>query len=157
MRKFSVSSFMLKLSVGLCVISAFGITAIAQKNEHYNSPLYSPRKYDPSKSSSNGIPKPLRKVGIDQKLNSQIPLDAEFTDSSGKKVRLGKYFGNEKPIVLALVYFECPMLCNEVLNGMTGSLKGLSFNVGKEFDVVAISFDARENGECCRRNSATRR
>ena len=138
---------MLKLSVGLCVISAFGITAIAQKNEHYNSPLYSPRKYDPSKSSSNGIPKPLRKVGIDQKLNSQIPLDAEFTDSSGKKVRLGKYFGNEKPVVLALVYFECPMLCNEVLNGLTGSLKALSFNVGEEFDVVAISFDARENGK----------
>ena len=138
-------SLKLKLFTGLCIFSAFASVAYAQKNEHYNSPLYSPRKYDPSKSTSNGIPAPLKKVGIDQKLNAQLPLNARFKDSSGKEVKLGDYFGRKKPVVLALVYYECPMLCNEVLNGLTGSLKGISFNAGEEFDVVAISFDAREN------------
>lgn len=122
----------------------FGI-APAQKTEHYNSPLYSPRKYDPSQSVTNGIPDALKKVGIEQKLKSQIPLDAVFKDENNKTVKLGNYFGKERPVVLALVYYECPMLCNEVLNGLTGSLKGIGFDAGKEFDVVAISFDAREN------------
>jgi protein SCO1/2 len=87
----------------------------------------------------------LQTVGIDQKLGSQLPLDAEFKDENGNIVKLGSYFNQKKPVILALVYFECPMLCNEVLNGLTGSLKGISFDAGKEFDVVAISFDAREN------------
>jgi protein SCO1 len=147
MRKSSENSAVLKLKlfVGLfiLIISAGGV--FAQKNEHYNSPLYSPKKYDPSRTTSNGIPPALKTVGIEQKLNGQLPLDAKFKDESGKEVRLGDYFGKDKPVVLALVYYECPMLCNEVLNGLTGSLKGISFDVGTEFDVVAISFDAREN------------
>jgi protein SCO1/2 len=118
----------------------------AQKREHYNSPLYSPKTYNPSESGvSNGMPPQLQTVGIDQKLGEQLPLDAEFKDENGNTVKLGSYFNQKKPIILALVYFECPMLCNEVLNGLTGSLKGISFDAGKEFDVVAISFDAREN------------
>ena len=150
MKKSSENSAVLKLklfvSLGLVFILA-GV-AVAQKTEHYNSPLYSPKKYDPSQGTSNGMPKALKKVGIDQKLNAQIPFDAKFTDASGEEVKLGKYFGNDKPVILALVYYECPMLCNEVLNGLTGSLKGItSFNVGKEFDVVAVSFDARENNK----------
>lgn len=117
----------------------------AQKTEHYNSPLYAPRTYDPSQTgTSNGLPPALEKAGIEQKLNAQISLDAVFKDENGREVRLGEYFG-KRPVILALVYYECPMLCNEVLNGLTGSLKGLSFDAGKEFDVVAISFDAREN------------
>ena len=87
----------------------------------------------------------MQKVGIEQKLRSQLPLETEFKDENGKTVKLGKYFSTGRPVILALVYYECPMLCNEVLNGLTGSLKGISFNAGKEFDVVAISFDAREN------------
>ena len=74
-----------------------------------------------------------------------MPLDAKFKDENGQTIKLGEYFGKGKPVVLALVYYECPMLCNEVLNGLTGSLKGISFDAGKEFDVVAISFDTREN------------
>ena len=140
-------SFMLKLFASLCIISSWIVVVHAQKSEHYNSPLYSPRKYDPNQSTSNGIPKTLQKVGIDQKLNAQLPLDAKFTDSSGKEVRLGDYFGKDKPVILALVYYECPMLCNEVLNGLTGSLKGISFDADKDFDVVAISFDAREHNK----------
>ena len=116
----------------------------AQKNEHYNSPLYSPRYYDPSQGTSNGMPDALKTVGIEQRLGESLPLDAEFKNEDGRVVKLGDYFGKGRPVVLALVYYECPMLCNQVLNGLTGSLKGVSFNAGKEFDVVAVSFDAKE-------------
>ncbi len=117
----------------------------AQRVEHYNSPLYSPKTYDPNEAgTSNGLPPALENAGIEQKLGGQVPTDAVFRDENGREVRLGEYFG-KRPVILALVYFECPMLCNEVLNGLTGSLKSLSFDTGKEFDVVAISFDKREN------------
>lgn len=129
------------------VAAAFGICseAVGQKSEHYNSPLYSPKYYDPSQGTSNGLPEALQKVGIEQKLGESLPLDAEFKDEDGKPVKLGDYFAKGRPVVLALVYFECPMLCNQVLNGMTGSMKGISLDAGKDFEVVAISFDAREN------------
>jgi protein SCO1 len=119
--------------------------AAAQKNEHYNSPLYSPRYYDPAVQTSNGLPDALQTVGIDQRLGESLPLDAVFMDESGREVKLGEYFSKGRPVVLALVYYECPMLCNQVLNGLTGSMKGVSLNASKDFDVVAISFDAREN------------
>ena len=121
------------------------VSAYAQKAEHYNSPLYSPRYYDPADSAPNGMPEALQKVGIDQKLGDQLPLDAPVKDESGKDAKLGDYFKSGRPVIVAFVYYECPMLCNEVLNGLTGSLKGISLNAGKDFDVIAISFDAREN------------
>jgi protein SCO1/2 len=130
----------------LLVLLLLSISAAAQKTEHYNSPLYAPKTYDPSQAGvSSGLPTALKSVGIEQKLNAQLPLDAEFKNESGEIVKLGSLFGKDRPVVLALVYYECPMLCNEVLNGLTGSLKGNSFDAGKEFDVVAISFDPREN------------
>ncbi len=135
----------LKLLLGLGVL-LLAINVPAQKSEHYNSPLYAPKTYDPTQvGTSNGMPEALKSVGIEQKLNEQLPLDAEFKDENGEMVKLGTYFGKNRPVVLALVYYECPMLCNEVLNGLTGSLKGIAFDAGKDFDVVAISFDAREN------------
>jgi protein SCO1 len=85
----------------------------------------------------------LGKIGIDQRLNEQVPLDLEFVDENGRDVKLREYFG-KRPVVLALVYFECPMLCTQVLNGVTGALKVLNFDVGKEFDVVAVSINPRE-------------
>ena len=121
------------------------VSAYAQKAEHYNSPLYSPRYYDPAESASNGMPDALQKVGIDQKLGDQLPLDAAVKDESGKVDALGNYFKSGRPVIVAFVYYECPMLCNEVLNGLTGSLKGIGLNAGKDFDVIAVSFDAREN------------
>ncbi|HUF05380.1 MAG TPA: SCO family protein [Aridibacter sp.] len=138
-------SIWLKLVIVSILASAFSGAALAQKPEHYQSPLYSPRKYEPGRTTSNGIPAPLKSVGIEQNLGGQIPLDAKFRDENGDEVTLEKYFGKDRPVILALVYYECPMLCNEVLNGLTGSLKGINFNAGKEFDVIAISFDAREN------------
>lgn len=117
----------------------------AQKSEHYNSPLYAPKKYDPSQTTGSGLPDALKKIGIEQRLGEQLPLESEFRDESGRTVKLGEFFNKGRPVIIAFVYYECPMLCNEVLNGLTGALKGLSFDAGKEFDVVAISFDAREN------------
>ncbi len=128
----------------LCMVFAGAITAAGQKNEHYNSPLYSPRKYDPAQQTANGIPDPLKKVGIEQKLGEQLPLETKFKDENGNIVALGEYFKSGRPVIVTLVYYDCPMLCNQVLNGLTGSLKGISLDAGKDFDVVAISFDARE-------------
>jgi protein SCO1/2 len=88
-------------------------------------------------------PQMLTDVRIDQKLDGQVPLDLAFRDETGREVRLREYFGS-KPVVLSLVYYECPMLCNEVLNGLVRTLKALSFTPGKEFTVVTVSFDARE-------------
>lgn len=119
-------------------------TVSAQKSEHYNSPLYSPRTYDPSVGEGNGLPGALKTVGIEQKLGDQLPLDTELKDEDGNIVKLGSFFNAGRPVIVAFVYYECPMLCNQVLNGLTGSLKGVSFDAGKEFDVVAISFDAKE-------------
>jgi protein SCO1/2 len=84
----------------------------------------------------------LSKVGIDQRLNQQIPLDLPFTDESGREVRLGDYFG-KRPVILALVYYECPMLCTQVLNGMVSALGMLTFDAGREFDVVAVSINPK--------------
>lgn len=145
MKKSSAFAVILRLKLLILVCGLLFSNTAAQKTEHYNSPLYSPKTYEPGQGTSNGLPKTLQEVGIEQKLNEQLPFDAVFKDENGKEVKLGEYFGKGKPVIIALVYFECPMLCNEVLNGLTGSLKGVSFDAGKDFDVVAISFDAREN------------
>ena len=88
-------------------------------------------------------PNPLKNVGIDQKLGSKVPLDLPFKDDAGREVRLGDYFG-KKPVLLALVYYSCPMLCTQILNGVESSLRAVTFNPGDEFEVVVVSFDARE-------------
>ncbi len=85
----------------------------------------------------------LRNVGIDQKLNQQVPLDIPFRDENGSTVRLGDYFG-QRPVILSLVYYECPMLCTTSLNGLDQSLKELKFNLGTDFNVVTVSFDPTE-------------
>jgi protein SCO1/2 len=106
-----------------------------------NSPLYSSRPYEARAPS--GLPKALNGVGIDQKLNEPLPLDLVFKDESGQSVRLGDYF-DKKPVVLSLVYYQCPMLCNQVLNGMVTAFKVMAFQPGQEFEVVTLSFDPRE-------------
>ena len=106
-----------------------------------NSPLYSSRPYEARAPS--GLPKALNDVGIDQRLNEQLPLDLVFRDENGESVKLGNYFG-KKPVVLSLVYYQCPMLCNQVLNGMVTAFKVMAFQPGQEFEVVTVSFDPRE-------------
>ena len=85
----------------------------------------------------------LSKVGIDQHLDRQVPLDLAFRDETGRDVRLGEYFG-KRPVILTLVYYECPMLCTENLNGLVAALGVMKFEPGKEFDVVVVSFSPRE-------------
>ena len=131
------------VTMALVLVSAIELPA--QKTEHYRSPLYSPRTYDPAVTSGNGMPEALQEVGIEQRLGEKLPLETVVTNEDGQNVKLGSMFEGRRPVVLALVYYECPMLCNEVLNGLTGSLKGISLDAGKDFDVVALSFDAREN------------
>jgi protein SCO1 len=89
-------------------------------------------------------PELLKQVGIDQKLNQSIPLDLTFRDENGAPVQLGQFFG-QKPVVLTLVYYNCPMLCTQVLNGVESSLKELSTDIGNQFDVVTISIDPTES------------
>lgn len=91
----------------------------------------------------DGRPPILRDVGIEQRLGRPLPLDAIFQDESGRAVRLGQYF-EKRPVILVLAYYDCPMLCTEVLNGLLSSLRTLSFDPGKDFEIVTISFDPRE-------------
>ena len=89
------------------------------------------------------FPTVLNRVTVTQRLNQQIPLNGEFQDESGKAVRMGDYFG-KRPVVLALVYYDCPMLCSEELDGLVGALDMVKFTPGKDFDVVVASIDPTE-------------
>ncbi len=89
-------------------------------------------------------PPGLEGVGIEQRLNEQLPLNLTFKDEQGKTVMLGDYFQKGRPVILNLVYYQCPMLCTEVLNGLTAALKVMRFVPGKEFEVVTLSIDPRE-------------
>ena len=97
---------------------------------------------DPGKAAARAF----TEVGIDQRLNEQLPLDLEFRDESGRPVKLGKYF-HKKPVVISLVYYQCPMLCTQVLNGMVQTFRTLKFTAGTEFEVVTVSIDHRETPE----------
>jgi protein SCO1 len=95
---------------------------------------------EPATGAKPGI---LSRVSIDQRIGDKIPLDLAFADESGKAVKLGDYFG-KRPVILALVYYECPMLCTQVLNGLVTALGVMNFEPGREFDVVAVSFNPKE-------------
>lgn len=95
-------------------------------------------------SLNNGKPAILDGVGIEQKLNAPVPLDLEFTDESGATVRLADYFQTGRPVVLSLAYFGCPMLCTQVLNGLTSGLKALTLEPARDFTVLTVSFDTTE-------------
>ena len=93
------------------------------------------------------LPGALQGVGIDQKLDEPVPLNLLFRDEAGRSVPLATYFQGRKPVILALVYYECPMLCTEILNGLESSLKAVSFNPGQDFEVVSVSFDPKDTPE----------
>ena len=93
--------------------------------------------------AQTGLPPVLRNVGIEQRLNQQVPLNLAFRDEAGNTVQLGDYF-HGKPVILSLVYYDCPMLCTLVLNGLVRALRAISLNAGPQFTVVTASFDPRE-------------
>lgn len=96
---------------------------------------------------ANQRPPGLEFVGIEQHLNAEVPGDLEFRDELGNAVKLGDYFGRGRPVILNLGYYQCPMLCSELLEGLVGSMKALTFQLGQDFDVVTLSFDPRETTE----------
>src|SRR6202521_4887637 len=95
---------------------------------------------------STTMPAQLQNVGFDPQLNAQIPLDLPFVDENGSNVQLRDYF-KQKPVVLAFVYYGCPMLCNQVEQGVVGALRMLSFTPGRDYEVVFVSFDPRESAD----------
>jgi protein SCO1/2 len=97
-------------------------------------------------NSGDQLPTVLKKVGVEQRLNQPLPLDAQFIDETGKAVRLGDYFGKH-PAIVTLVYYNCPMLCSEEMDGLTASLSMVKLTPGKDFEVVVISIDPAETPE----------
>ena len=101
-----------------------------------------------------GLPEELERVGLDQKVGEAVPLGLELIDHTGSTVRLGDYFGDQ-PVVLTPVYYDCPMLCTMVLEGLVRSLKAVSLEPGTDFNVLAVSFDPSEGAEQASRRRAT--
>jgi protein SCO1/2 len=103
--------------------------------------------------ASDHLPDVLKRATIVQKLNTQIPLDGRFVDETGKAVRMGDYFG-KRPAILSLVYYNCPMLCSEELDGLTGALQMVKFTPGKDFDLIVVSIDPSETPELAAKKKA---
>jgi protein SCO1/2 len=104
-------------------------------------------------NAGDQLPQVLQKVGVSQHLNQQLPLNASFVDETGKSVKLGDYFGKH-PAILSLVYYTCPMLCSEELDGLTSSLMMVKLTPGKDFDVVVISIDPSDTPEQAAKSKA---
>jgi protein SCO1 len=130
-----MSLIMLMVGVGLHTrVSAFGGS-------------YKVGEGSEASTGSQTLPDDLVDVGIDEHLGAQIPLDAVFTDETGKEVTLASYFKIGKPVLLNFAYYQCPMLCNMVLNGMLKGMKNMTWVPGKEFQIITISIDANEGHE----------
>jgi protein SCO1 len=110
----------------------------------FATPLCAQYMHEPREALTSNLPVPiLQQVGIDQRIGQQLPLDLAFRDETGKSVPLRRYFG-QRPVLLTLVYYQCPMLCSQVLNGVASSLLPLKLSVGNDFDVLTVSFDPRD-------------
>jgi len=120
------------------VIAVMVLLAVSAFGQGMTSGILSP--------SPSVRPPGLKNVGIQQNLNQEIPANLAFTDDLGRSLHLGDYFG-KRPLILNLVYYNCPMLCGEVLSGLEHSLGMMQFDVGKEFDVITVSFDPSETPE----------
>ena len=95
---------------------------------------------------ASNVPPQFKEVTFAQRLNQKLPLEATFRDETGRSVALGDYFG-DKPVLLAFVYYQCPMLCSQTMNGISSALKVVPFTAGEDFEVVLISFDPRDTPE----------
>lgn len=136
---------LLGLIAALCLTSGPGLADGGTPSTHPLPQIMQGAAPDSSRGSLNSkqVPAQLRGVGIDQRLNEQIPLDLAFKDESGKTVHLGDYFG-KKPVILSLVYFNCPRLCTMVENNLLQSLRLVTFDIGKQYNVVTVSFDPHD-------------
>src|SRR5215472_6611822 len=103
----------------------------------------------PASTQQSALLPILKQVGITQNLSARIPADLTFRDETGKAVRFGDFYG-KKPIVLSLVYFECPALCTEVLNGELRTMRAVSLGLGKDFEAVTVSFEPKDTPQLAR-------
>lgn len=118
------------------VVAAVALVSVPDARSQY--------MHEPREALTSNTPIPiLQQVGIDQHIGQQLPLDISFRDETGQSVPLRRYFG-KRPVLLTLVYYQCPMLCSQVLNGVVSSLLPLSLSVGRDFDVLTVSFDPRD-------------
>ena len=131
--------------VAACGLGLLGLTLSAGLSFQAAAQVSSPGEKQMGDVSDH-LPKLLDKVTITQKLNQELPLNADFVDETGKAVRLGDYFG-KKPAILALVYYNCPILCSEELKGLAGALEMVNFTPGKDFNIVVVSIDPSEKPE----------
>ena len=122
------------LSTVFAIALMFASTATAQLAAYDQNASY-------SKPASEN---PFANIGLDQRLNTQIPLALQFRDETGKTVQLGDYFG-KKPVILSFAYYDCPMLCTLVINGLIRTLRTLSFSAGNEFNIVTVSFNPKRH------------
>jgi protein SCO1/2 len=128
-----------RLAAALLVFAALGLAAAA--------PAVLAQRAQPALSAdarAAGLPPQLKDVGFDQRLGERVPLDLAFRDHEGEPVRLADYFRAGKPVLLSLVYYECPMLCDLTLSGLAQSLKPLELTAGRDFELVTVSFDPGE-------------
>ena len=138
------SSVLIRVHPWLIVFVVLAGSAFAQPGQP--APALASRSMQDSNLKTQ-LPAGLEGVGIDQKLDQRVPLQLTFKDEYGREVPLSTYFQAKKPVILALVYYRCPMLCTQILSGLESSLKVLSFNPGQEFEVVSVSFDPKDTTE----------
>ena len=134
-------------------IAAFAASVAFAQPGQPAPPLASRSLQDSSLTTQ--LPGALQGVGIDQKLDQQVPLNLTFHDEYGRDVPLSSFFHAKKPVVLALVYYRCPMLCTQILTGLESSLKVVSFNPGQDFEVVSISFDPKDTPQLAAQKKQT--
>jgi len=129
------------VAVMLCLVSAAALAQGLGEAPGVEVDPISFRGPDPSKR--------FKDIKIEQNLDAQVPLDLRFTDSQGNEVKLGDYFNQGKPVVLSLVYFECPMLCTQILNGKVSALDGMdgSLALGEDYTALTVSIDPGETPE----------
>jgi protein SCO1/2 len=134
----------LKVFLSVSVVSVLLIAPQAASAQMTGAPT-SGYKQEPRQPAST-VPRPLREIGFDQNLDQRIPLDTTFRDEQGRAVALDAYFG-KRPVVLLFAYYECPMLCTQVISALASALSVISLEPGKDFEIVTVSFDPRDTPE----------
>src|SRR5258708_4977505 len=127
-----------RVFVACAAVAAVASSASAQMT---GAPTAGYRR-EPGMTAST-VPAPLREIGFDQHIGAFVPLDTAFRDEAGRTVRLGDYFG-PRPVVMVFAYYDCPMLCTQVISGLTSALKTLSPEPGNDFEIFTVSFDPRD-------------
>jgi protein SCO1/2 len=138
------------LAVSLALAVSFSDGPAAQ--EPTASPAVAGNRPRPGPVAA-AVPAPLREVGFDQNLDQRVPLDTSLVDEAGRTVQLGDFFGS-RPVVLVFAYYDCPMLCTQVVNGLASALGILSLDPGRDFEIVTISFDPRDTPAAAARAKA---